>query len=212
LLKVLEEPPDKTVLILTAGHLHDLLPTIASRCQHFRFNPISQGALVAFLKKEKALSAFEAELMATMARGSIAQARMLLTSGWMAWRKWILAMLRPGSTGASPLERTTTRLAFSEKLARDKDRISESLEILKTWYRDLMIYPLSPDKIVNQDYAHDLKQLTGKTDTAILLRAYDTIQSAQNKIAVNANPRLTIDVMLMNLVGFEHEKNSRHPL
>ena len=45
LLKVLEEPPDRTILVLTAYHLHDLLPTIASRCQHIRFNPISHDVL-----------------------------------------------------------------------------------------------------------------------------------------------------------------------
>jgi DNA polymerase III subunit delta' len=45
LLKVLEEPPEKTLLILTAGQSADFLPTIVSRCQHIRFNPVSRAAL-----------------------------------------------------------------------------------------------------------------------------------------------------------------------
>ena len=41
LLKVLEEPPAGTILILVANHTSGLLPTIVSRCRHIRFNPIS---------------------------------------------------------------------------------------------------------------------------------------------------------------------------
>ena len=36
LLKVLEEPPTGTILILVANHTADLLPTIVSRCRHIR--------------------------------------------------------------------------------------------------------------------------------------------------------------------------------
>lgn len=39
LLKILEEPPESTILILTASGTADLLPTIVSRCQQIRFNP-----------------------------------------------------------------------------------------------------------------------------------------------------------------------------
>ena len=42
LLKMLEEPPARTVLILTAPQTGDLLPTIVSRCQHIRFKPIAR--------------------------------------------------------------------------------------------------------------------------------------------------------------------------
>ncbi len=41
LLKTLEEPPSFAHLILLAEHLEDVLPTIASRCQQVRFDPLS---------------------------------------------------------------------------------------------------------------------------------------------------------------------------
>jgi DNA polymerase-3 subunit delta' len=40
MLKILEEPPKDTHIILTASQVTDLLPTIASRCQHIGFRPI----------------------------------------------------------------------------------------------------------------------------------------------------------------------------
>ncbi len=45
LLKTLEEPPSFAHLILLAEHLEDVLPTIASRCQQVRFDPLSSTLL-----------------------------------------------------------------------------------------------------------------------------------------------------------------------
>jgi len=213
LLKVLEEPPDRTILVLTALHLHDLLPTIASRCQHIRFNPISHAVLTDFLVRQKGISSGEADLLATLAKGSLSRTRALVASGWIQQRAWILGMLgKKDPTGQTTLESVTTRLAFSEKLIQNKDGIAETLDILKIWFRDLMIYPLSPDRVINKDLSHILKQHSQETEMDDLLSAYDAIQSAQEKINGNANPRLTLDVMMMKLTGFNHEKNCRHPI
>jgi DNA polymerase-3 subunit delta' len=212
MLKVLEEPPDRTVLVLIAHHLHDLLPTIASRCQHIRFNPISHGALAEVLVTKEGVSAREADLLATLAKGSLMGALSLVASGWIEQRHWILQLIGQASLGQSPMDRVTSLLAFSEKLAQKKDRLENALEILKIWFRDLMIYPLSPDRIVNKDFSHVLKRVSEDTTTDDLLSAYDAIQSAQEKIDGNANPRLTLDVMMMKLTEFDHEKNRRHPI
>jgi DNA polymerase III subunit delta' len=212
LLKVLEEPPDRTVLVLTAHHLHDLLPTIASRCQHIRFNPISHDVLTNVLVAKEGISAREADLLATLAKGSLTGALSLVASGWIEQRAWILRMIGKEPAGRSPLDRVTTLLAFSEKLAQEKDRIENALEILKIWFRDLMIYQLSPDMIVNKDLSHTLKRLSEETAMDDLISAYDAVQSAQEKINGNANLRLTLDVMMMKLTEFDHEKSRRHPI
>jgi len=212
LLKVLEEPPDRTILVLTAHHLHDLLPTIASRCQHIRFNPISHDVLTDFLVTKKGISLREADLLATLAKGSLTGALSLVSSGWIEQRAWILQMMDKEPFSQSPLDRVTTLLAFSEKLAQKKDRVEDALEILKIWFRDLMIYQLSPDMVVNKDLSHTLKRLSEEAAMDDLLSAYDAIQSAQEKLNGNANPRLTLDVMMMKLTEFDHEKSCRHPI
>jgi DNA polymerase-3 subunit delta' len=45
LLKTLEEPPGYAHLILLTDRPDDLLPTISSRCQHVRFDPLPVGEL-----------------------------------------------------------------------------------------------------------------------------------------------------------------------
>ena len=50
LLKTLEEPPDYAHLILLTDRPDDLLPTISSRCQHVRFDPLPARELAARLQ------------------------------------------------------------------------------------------------------------------------------------------------------------------
>jgi len=44
-LKILEEPPSSSTLILTAPSPYSLLPTIVSRCMQFHFAPLPQAAV-----------------------------------------------------------------------------------------------------------------------------------------------------------------------
>ncbi len=51
LLKLLEEPPARTIFILCTTELHKVLPTIVSRCQLFNFKSLSQTAVVDYLSQ-----------------------------------------------------------------------------------------------------------------------------------------------------------------
>jgi DNA polymerase-3 subunit delta' len=212
LLKVLEEPPPQTFLILTAHHLHDLLPTITSRCQHVRFRPISREALVNFIKNQADLNDLDAGLLADLAKGSLSKARQLAASGWLKRRAWILNIITADLVRAPTVNPLTVLLAFSEKLAQSKEKLVEALEIMQTWFRDLMVFPSSPDKIMNQDRIRDLKRITQQMNMHDTLSHYDAIQTALDRIDGNANPRLVLDVMLINILGFKHEKDRRHPV
>jgi len=52
LLKTLEEPPEFTHLVLLADRREDVLATIASRCQHVRFDPLPAAAIAARLASD----------------------------------------------------------------------------------------------------------------------------------------------------------------
>src|SRR4051794_30412455 len=57
MLKTLEEPPDRTVVVLVTGAPDDLLPTIRSRCQRIDFDPIADADVQAMLEREGIASA-----------------------------------------------------------------------------------------------------------------------------------------------------------
>jgi DNA polymerase III subunit delta' len=68
LLKTLEEPPPFAHLILLAEHREDVLPTIASRCQQVRFDPLSDELLAERLQGGEGATSIEPERAAACAR------------------------------------------------------------------------------------------------------------------------------------------------
>lgn len=214
LLKLLEEPPARTLLILTAPHSRNLLPTIISRCQHLRFKPISQQTLVSLLSNEYGLHFEEAEILSALANGSVTKARSLVETGWISQRNWVLGVLGYEKGAEKGLEDIDLSLAFSERTARRKDTIADILDIFMSWYRDLMIYPLAPEKIINKDLASHLAKASQGMDADTVLSKFEAVQKAREMIDGNANPRLTLDVMMMRLTAKKkighHAKNSWH--
>ncbi|MBT8370108.1 MAG: hypothetical protein KJO34_04035, partial [Deltaproteobacteria bacterium] len=133
-------------------------------------------------------------------------------SGWLKRRAWILNIMIADTIKSKSDNSLTALLAFSEKLAQSKEKLVEALEIMQTWFRDLLVFPLSPDKIINQDKIHDLERVAQHLDMNTTLSYFEAIQTALDRIDGNANPRLMLDVTLMTFLGFNHEKDRRYPV
>jgi DNA polymerase-3 subunit delta' len=76
MLKTLEEPPDRTVVVLVTGAPDDLLPTIRSRCQRIDFEPLADDDVRAVLERE-GVAGDDAGRLAALAGGQLARARAL---------------------------------------------------------------------------------------------------------------------------------------
>ncbi len=96
-LKTLEEPPGQTVLILISSNPAALLPTIISRCQAVSFLPISRDELRAAISEKWGVSDEEAQLVASLACGSMGAAKRLLDRDNLSRRKILLNLLSAGS-------------------------------------------------------------------------------------------------------------------
>jgi DNA polymerase-3 subunit delta' len=172
----------------------DLLPTIVSRCQHIRFNPISAIKLENLLIDEHGLNREDAVAISAMANGSLSCAQAMITGNWINRRNWILEEMQLLSS--RPVGHI---LALAERLAKDKEAISDALEVIKSWLRDLIIARYSPEKIIHQDIADEIKSVSQNMHVASLLAKLDLIHTTQNSIQVNTNVRLALEVMLMKL-------------
>ncbi|MBF0259210.1 MAG: hypothetical protein HQK62_10295 [Desulfamplus sp.] len=76
LLKILEEPPERTFFVLLAVDLNDLMPTIISRCRHIRFKPISELKITERLIVEFDLPPLMAKIAARSSSGDMQKAMM----------------------------------------------------------------------------------------------------------------------------------------
>lgn len=78
-LKTLEEPPPKALIILIADNLDALLPTIRSRCQTVRFDPLPSRDVAELLVQQEMVSEpTEAAALAELSGGSMTVAAQLL--------------------------------------------------------------------------------------------------------------------------------------
>ncbi|GBC59340.1 DNA polymerase III subunit delta' [Desulfonema ishimotonii] len=203
LLKMLEEPPDRTVLILTATQTSDLLPTIVSRCQTIRFAPIPRQTVVRFFVEQHGIPEADAAVLATLSGGSPERFRSATAirkyREQIRWRAWLIGICNELILTAGAQRFAGTALAFAERLSGNRETLSDALDLIRIWLRDLVICKYHPDKIINRDLAETVRSVSEKLTVPSLLSKISAIQSAQKGLRSNANPRLTAEVLMLRL-------------
>ncbi|PIE16309.1 MAG: DNA polymerase III subunit delta' [Rhodobacterales bacterium] len=81
LLKLLEEPPDRTVMFLISHQPSRLLPTIRSRCRALRCAPLGADDMATALAAAGATSPANPEALASLSGGSVGEALRLINLG-----------------------------------------------------------------------------------------------------------------------------------
>jgi DNA polymerase-3 subunit delta' len=127
LLKVLEEPPARAMLLLVCTAPGRLLPTIRSRCRRLRLDPLEDGPmerlLATFLPE---LSADERGRLVTVAEGSPGRALLLAQEEGLA-----LAGLVEEVLGALPGLKLAKAYAVADTLARGDTAFSNFMDLLR---------------------------------------------------------------------------------
>ena len=194
LLKMLEEPPAGTILILTAPQTTDLLPTIVSRCQHIRFRPLKASTLAGLLTQKEGIDAPAAAIVARMAGGSYTRAVAMYQDSWIARRQWIV-----GEISALKAQTTVQRMALAEQLAALKGSLPDALECILHFYRDLLVWHYDPGKIINHDLEVVIARAAAGLGAGTLIARIRATQDALKRLRGNANPRLTMETLLLQL-------------
>jgi len=97
LLKLLEEPPERTLLLLVSHAPGGLLATIRSRCRSLDLEPLGAADLAAALDQAGApVAAGEATALTALAGGSVGRALRLVASDGVALYARIVGLMGPG--------------------------------------------------------------------------------------------------------------------
>ncbi len=118
-LKTLEEPPPGAVLVLISTSIEVLLPTILSRCQVVRFDPLPL-AVVAELLLERGLAGGlgEATRLAALGEGSASRSILLADPEFARFRRGLIDLLG-GEHGFAPPELAARTLAFLRQAGKE---------------------------------------------------------------------------------------------
>ena len=137
LLKAIEEPGTRTVWLLCAPTLHDVLPTIRSRCRHLQLRTPSVEAVTQVLIKRDKISPTMADFAARVSQGHIGRARYLATNEKVrSNRKVIMQLpLQLGSLAAAfQAAQTLVDIATNEAQASSEERDEKEVEKLQEAY------------------------------------------------------------------------------
>jgi len=185
LLKLLEEPPQRTCFILAADNIDMVLPTIVSRSQIIPFTRIPQGVVEEILR-EKGYSEEKIAAAAPIAHGSVGRALELVEDEKLeAQRRLIVDFIEnlPVSPGRA--------LEFALELGSDYD-ISLSLEIILFSYRRLLLKKITETEVRKKNGLLSL-------DLEALCASIDRVIDAKKALDDNANKQLVLDTLMIDL-------------
>lgn len=200
LLKLLEEPPADTTIVLTAADPDLLLPTIRSRLLPVRVRALPPPAAAEFLVRHGSFDPAAARWAAALAGGSIGRALGYLPQGdgpgpleeIRQQAKELLA----AALDRSPLPRVAA--ASRESPAQARAGFSDAMSGFTVWLRDLAAVAAgAEDVVVNRDAVEWLRgaarQVRSPAGIPAAIRAVDeTLQLTQ----ININPQLATASLL----------------
>ena len=199
LLKTLEEPPPNTVLILTTAYPDHLLPTCLSRCQVIALSPVGRTSLSAFLT-DQGCEPEKAEVLSALAHGRPGWALRAHSDG-----AWISAMDRWAEDLARlAFEDVDGVLTYAARFGQGPQAemrvvASEALRAFIGFLRDAMLCAAGVLGTMPASRRTLLETWSARVPPNHQRASLAAAQRTQLLIDQNVNPRLAMEVMLLDL-------------
>lgn len=206
LLKVLEESPETTILILVCPNRHELRSTIRSRCRVIQFTEADESALMKVLAEEGRIPQGQQALVARLAAGSIARAKLFNLDEFQRnrgpWLEYFSGLLdRERATTGEP----NWKLLFesTRALTERREEFQETLRIAYSLLSDLMrIEEGRPDsEVTNVDVIGRLKDWAPKLSLKGIEALKSGLDEAYRFYARNINLQLCLDALAVDMQG-----------
>lgn len=192
LLKTLEEPPPRSLLILIGTSEQKQLPTIRSRCQTVRFRPFATEELAQLIVAQGIVeSPAEASTLAELANGSLQRARDLADGELRDFRIKLLKELPPASWATLALAKELVKCVegAGKEAAAKRGRFRLLIGFATDFYEQLMNglvgAPMAGDKPLRAAVQAGLRAWPGTAETAA--DCLDTCLTMEGYIDQNAN-------------------------
>lgn len=184
LLKILEEPPKSSLIILISDKPALLFKTIISRCKALKFPALPRLTLEDIMKRDFRLDNNTAHFLAYFSEGRLGRALKLKDTGIIGEKNAIIDKLAHAH-----------RPSLANTAAQNKDEFRGYLNILSTWFRDIYLLKtgLPHSEAINSDRMDALLGAMGKFSfsdlDSILGCIYDSVvyldQNINNKLILH---------------------------
>ena len=196
LLKTLEEPAPQVILLLTSSEPETLLPTVLSRCQIVPMLPLSPDEVARALTERWQVPDTEARALAGLANGRLGWAVRAVKKPELREQRIHELEELAGLATASRDE----RLRRAGALGTDVESARRVLELWTLWWRDVVLAAGGASHLATsgalRTQAERLGRALGVEGAQAFMKA---LLDAQLALEANANPRLTMEVLALDL-------------
>lgn len=202
LLKTLEEPVEKVTFILLTTNEKLLPETVISRCQRLELRPLTVEEVTAVLKINAGVDEDRARLLAILSRGcpgwalAVAADESLLEHRNESLDR-IIEILNAGYN-----ERFEAITRMAAQFTQNRMAVYNTLELWVDFWRDLMMVKLDCQELItNLDRKSEIIKIAGEYQLSQIIGAIESIRLAIERLGRNANPRLNLEVLMIDIPG-----------
>jgi DNA polymerase-3 subunit delta' len=197
LLKTLEEPASRSILILVTAKPYLLLRTIRSRSRLLQFGLIDEAVIEAHLISQEGRSPEDARLAAALSNGSLGAALAFDADRSRDVRlqalRFISLLLGRG--------RFAQASALAAGIAKDKEPFQSWVEIAGMLLQDVYYAQVSPARMSQRDIAGELNGLAQSASHTAVVAAIRAIKNLKAALQQNVNRQLALEALFIKETG-----------
>jgi DNA polymerase-3 subunit delta' len=208
LLKTLEEPEEKVIFILLAASEKLLPETVVSRCQVIKLPPVPAGEIETALIRDREVGQEKAKLLARLSHGCPGWAVSAAADDNLLQQRseWLDGLLEAINGGVE--ERFSYAAQLAAGFTQNRELVYNRLDLWLDWWRDLLLARAGAiDNVTNIDRLDSLSGMAESCSLAEIRNFSKSIQTAGEQLRQNANPRLALEVLMLDIP--ETEKPGR---
>ncbi len=191
LLKTLEEPPPKTILVLVTSQPMKLPATVRSRCQQLVFPLPATEQAISWVGEQTGQSTQQAGLLLSLASGAPLRAAQIATGGQIEAREKLFNDLLELANGqADPVQVATSWLKMGANFP---------LYCLYSWLADMIRLKMAsrPPCLANPDLAEKLRVLAKRLNLSHLYEFLALARQAKGLLKTQANDQMLLESVLI---------------
>lgn len=213
ILKIVEEPPDKTVLLLLTENEDKVLLTIQSRCQKLQFPLLSEKDISTQLKSRHGIEDNLSKRIASLSNGDFNKALHLLANDGddAVFEDWFISWVRTAFRAKGNKSSINELLSWSETLAAQgretqKKFLGYCLEVfrqalLKNYAAESLLY------FESKDAKFSLEKFAPYVHQNNIMDISTSLEEAEYHIERNGNAKIIFSDLSIKLTHFIHRKN-----
>jgi DNA polymerase-3 subunit delta' len=211
LLKLIEEPPNKTVFILITEDEDQIINTIKSRCQVLHFPPLSEEVIKNALVKNFSLENSIASKIAHQANGNYNKACDLVyhDSEDSQFEEWFIFWIRSAFKAKGNKSAIHDLISWSEEIAKNgRETQKQFLSFCLDFFRQAMLMNYKADELVFLEPKSEkfkLENFAPFVHGNNILEISDELQDAIYHIERNGNSKIILTDLSIKLTRLLHK-------